>query len=336
MALPVNITTKTVTGKFIDLATQNASAGSVTFTPSLATSVWLLDPTAATTIVPSPATTQLDGTGAFSVVLPCTNDPDVSPINFTWHVKLVCGSLVTEFDFSLPTSSPATVDLSTVAIVPTLPVPLNNFVKTVNGVAPDVVGNVTLFTIAPTILDNMSDVNATTPADKDIISWDLATTTWVKSTRLTSAETNITTLQGSRSAKFSQNTAQSMTASTNVKVQFPNTIRADTGIVTAGGTSQDLFTVVPTGTFNITAAIRLVNAAALPELMIYQPGSTAFAVGNVKAVNSPGGRSATVTARLDLAAGATFAINCFNNGTVSNTDTTFGSATHVTVKYEGV
>ena len=241
MALPVNITTKTVTGKFVDLATGNASAGSVTFTPSFAPSVWLLDPAATTTVVPSPVTIQLDGTGAFSTTLMCTNDPDASPINWTWHAKLVCGSLVAEFDFSLPTSASSPVDLSQVATVPTIPAPAGNFAKSVNGIFPDATGNITVFTIAPTILGNMSDVNAPTPGDKDILSYDLATAKWVKSIRLTTLEPRVTALESPNwiGGIAQSSSAQAIAASGATKIQFPTVTQPFNGI-TFNGT--DTFT----------------------------------------------------------------------------------------------
>jgi hypothetical protein len=336
MALPVNITTKTVTGKFYDMATELPCTGYITFTPSPPNTVWLLDPAATTVIVPSAKSIQLDATGAFSTTMMCTNDPDLSPLNFTWHAKLVCSNLVTEFDFSLPTSSPSTVDLSSVIIVPSFVAPPGSYVKSVNGVTPNVAGDVTLFTIAPTILDNMSDVDATTPADKDLLSFDLASTTWKKSTRLTTAEASITTLQSSRSVKYSQNTAQTMTNANNIKMQYPNAIRTDAAVATAGGTSNDTFTASLTGTYTIAASIRCLTSGAQPSLAVYQPGNVAFSTANVKAGQSASSRYCNVQCRLDLSAGSTFAVNCFNEGTTSNVDTTFGSATHITIRYEGV
>lgn len=347
MALPGNITTKTVTGTFFDLATVDVAIGSVTFTPSFAAGVWLLDPGATSVIVPSPVTVQFDTSGNFSTTLMCTNDPDASPINWTWHAKLVSGNLTTEFDFTLPTSATSPVDLSQVMQVPTIAVPPGNFAKSVNGIFPDAAGNITVFTVAPTILGNMSDVNAPTPADKNILSYDIATTKWIKSTRLTTVETNMGTwtggsaisriaaLETAQHAKFSQNTAQTMTSAANVKLQFPNTVEANTAIITAGGTNQDTFTFVKAGIYTIIAGIRCATSGATPDMHLYTPGNVAFAVGNVKGSNSPAGRSNNVGCRIRVAASDTLAVNVFNAGTTSNIDTTWGTATHISFEYEG-
>jgi hypothetical protein len=274
MAIPVNITTKTVTGKFVDLATGNASVGSVTFTPSFASSVWLLDPAATTTIVPSPVTIQLDGTGAFSTTLMCTNDPDASPINWTWHAKLVCGSLVTEFDFSLPTAAASPVDLSQVATTPTIPAPASNFAKSVNGIFPDAAGNITVFTVAPTILGNMSDVNAPTPGNLDILSYDLATSKWVKSIRLTSIETRTTALETPNWAGgIAQSTsAQGIAASGATKIQFPSVTQTFVGM-TFNGTDTFTCTAGYDGPWYIDAQFR--TAASLAGGVAI--GSTTYA-----------------------------------------------------------
>lgn len=136
-------------------------------------------------------------------------------------------------------------------------------------------------------------------------------------------------------AKYSQNTAQTMTNGTNVKMQFPLALETATDFVTAGGTNNDTFTAVLDGDYFIEVGIRCATAGALPELGIYQPGNVAFAVGNVKGGNSAGARSCSAQVRLALTTGATFAVNCFNNGTTSNIDTAWGSATHISIRYEG-
>lgn len=106
MALPVNITTITVTGQYIDFS-GNPIAGQVKFY----TSQMLIDAAADRIIVPSTITANLDATGAFSVVVPTTNDADVSPLNFTYTYEeaFIGGSTYT---IALPASLGASVDIS--------------------------------------------------------------------------------------------------------------------------------------------------------------------------------------------------------------------------------
>lgn len=136
-------------------------------------------------------------------------------------------------------------------------------------------------------------------------------------------------------AKYSQNTAQTMTSAANTKMQFPNVLQTSTAYVTAGGTNNDTFTTVKTGWYHIEAGVRAATNGAVLELAVYQPGSSAFAVGSVKGPGGSGGRSASTSVRLYLTAGQDFALNVWNSGTTSNVDTTWGTATHISIKYEG-
>lgn len=106
MTLPVNITTITVTGQYIDFS-GNPIAGQVKFY----TSQVLIDAAADRIIIPSIITVTLDEDGAFSVTVPTTNDADVSPLNFTYGYEeaFVGGST---FTVSLPASLGASVDIS--------------------------------------------------------------------------------------------------------------------------------------------------------------------------------------------------------------------------------
>lgn len=134
MPLPANLTTVTVTGKYVD-ASGAAVRGSVTFTLDTP----LLDAGASTYIIETEYTVALDSQGAFSVALPATNDPDVTPTGWTW-------TLTPNFDgadpitFSLPTNL-TTVDITTLS--PALPNPsqtysyvLTSAVGSPSGVAP--------------------------------------------------------------------------------------------------------------------------------------------------------------------------------------------------------
>lgn len=134
MALPGNLTTVTVTGRYID-ASGAAVRGSVTFTLDTP----LLNAGASTYIIETEYTVALDATGSFAVNLPATNDPDVTPTGWTW-------TLTPNFDgadpitFALPTNL-TSVDITTLS--PALPNPSQTYsyvlvsaVGAPNGVAP--------------------------------------------------------------------------------------------------------------------------------------------------------------------------------------------------------
>lgn len=106
MALPNNVTTITVTGQYIDFS-GSPIAGQVKFSNP----EFLINPTADRIIVPTTITATLDNTGAFSVVIPITNDADLTPLNFTYTFEesFIGGST---FTISLPASLGGTVDIS--------------------------------------------------------------------------------------------------------------------------------------------------------------------------------------------------------------------------------
>jgi hypothetical protein len=135
MPLPGNLTTVTVTGKYLD-ASGSPVRGSVTFTLDTP----LLNAGASTYIIETEYTVPLDAQGAFSVALPATNDVDVTPTGWTW-------TLTPNFDgadpltFALPTNLGPSVDITVLA--PALPNPsttysyvLTSAVGAPSGVAP--------------------------------------------------------------------------------------------------------------------------------------------------------------------------------------------------------
>lgn len=108
MALPGNISVRTVTGKYSDF-TGNPIAGQVTFTiPQV-----IIDAAAAVILIPTTVVATLDTTGAFSVTLPVTDDSDLNPLNYQYTVveSFVGGRT---FQISIPTAG-GVLDLSTVA-----------------------------------------------------------------------------------------------------------------------------------------------------------------------------------------------------------------------------
>lgn len=114
MALPGNLSTVTVTGKYLNFQ-GSPIRGQVRFTLSNGP---LVDASADTIIVPTTVTANLDENGAFSVVLPATDDPDVYPevVSYTVTEAFAGGRT---YSLSLPAAVP-TVDLTSVAPVPSL------------------------------------------------------------------------------------------------------------------------------------------------------------------------------------------------------------------------
>lgn len=129
MALPGNITTITVTGTFLSPA-GTAASGTVSFTP---TSV-LTDTNGVTILTEAPTTAQLSA-GAFSVVLPCTNNVSIRPNPFEYVVNVnVPYTAQAAFGIALPTTLGSTVDLSALWPIPVPANPVNGiYVVSVNG-----------------------------------------------------------------------------------------------------------------------------------------------------------------------------------------------------------
>lgn len=105
MALSPDISTCTLTGTYVDI-NGNPEEGSVRFTPICN----VIDTDQNQIVVSQPITDILDANGAFSVVLPVTNDTDYSPNPIAYRVEeLFSGGR--DFYIVLPSGS-ATYDLS--------------------------------------------------------------------------------------------------------------------------------------------------------------------------------------------------------------------------------
>lgn len=114
MPLPANFQTCTVTGKFIDIQ-GNPVSGSLTFTPQPTA---LLDQDVTTIIVTKPFTATLDSSGAFSIVLPATDDPDINPVDWTYAVS---ENFLGGRKYNIYAPQSTTIDLSIVSPVPSSP-----------------------------------------------------------------------------------------------------------------------------------------------------------------------------------------------------------------------
>lgn len=127
MSLPGAITPITVSGKYLK-ADGSPATGTVEFVPSI-TAVTL------GALLPITAVTEtLDNTGAFSVVLAATDDPDWTATGFTYKVReRIDGSVKREYNIQVPAASPGgTLDLATVAPV-SVPGTPTAFVLTTGG-----------------------------------------------------------------------------------------------------------------------------------------------------------------------------------------------------------
>lgn len=113
MPFPAGASTITLTGKFPVPAGGAARAGQVTFTPS---SVLVDSTQKAIYSGAGPAT--FDASGAFSIVLLCTDDTDVQPTGWRWWVdEQPTGGQRRTYWISLPSTLGPTVDLSTLSPV---------------------------------------------------------------------------------------------------------------------------------------------------------------------------------------------------------------------------
>ncbi len=107
MALPVNLTTITVTGRYMDMV-GNPIAGQVKFTPRAV----LKDVGANVVLINSTITVTLNSSGEFSQELVATDDVDATPLGFTYRVEeaFIGGRT---FDILLPSNTiGGTIDIA--------------------------------------------------------------------------------------------------------------------------------------------------------------------------------------------------------------------------------
>lgn len=113
------LNTVTVTGKYVFLDDQVATSGTVTFE---AVGVDLREPAANLIILGTPIAVAVGAQGTFSIALPATDDPDVTPTGFVYKVTEAIPHPVTAvvrgrtFNIQVPVDSPGgTLDLADVA-----------------------------------------------------------------------------------------------------------------------------------------------------------------------------------------------------------------------------
>lgn len=107
MALPADFATTRVFGTFVN-PNGTAAKGTVTFVPNLTKP--LRSASTSTMVVPTALQVTLDAAGLLDADVPSTNDPDITPTGWTYHVVVRLTSLEREFDLSVPTG--ADIDLT--------------------------------------------------------------------------------------------------------------------------------------------------------------------------------------------------------------------------------
>lgn len=129
MSLPGNITTITVTGAFAS-PSGAAASGTVSFAPTST----LTDQAGQVILTAQPVVETLTA-GAFSVVLPCTDNTAIRPTPFEYLITIsVPYATVEPYAVSLPSTLGATVDLSALYPLLGFPSPVNGiYVISVNG-----------------------------------------------------------------------------------------------------------------------------------------------------------------------------------------------------------
>lgn len=132
MPLPANFNTRAVHGKYTGLD-GNPIQGSITFTCP----VLLTNPDENVFVVPVPLTVNLDVNGEFTTTLPCTNDPDLNPVDWRYTVKENFSEGRT-YHLEVPEGVP-TIELADLTELPSsLPVYTSEFVRSFNGEQGDI------------------------------------------------------------------------------------------------------------------------------------------------------------------------------------------------------
>lgn len=131
MALPVDVTTITVTGTYTD-GQGNPQSGSVMFTPSSE----LADTTGKVVIAQTPVVAPVGSLGTFSCELACTDNASLFPAGWAWNVQVSIPGAVQNFNAYLPGSVyGSTVDMSVLSPGGSIPQVSGTYVVSVNGLS---------------------------------------------------------------------------------------------------------------------------------------------------------------------------------------------------------
>lgn len=109
MKFPADLVTIVVTGTYTDIG-GNALDGTVSFH---STEV-VKDTVGKVVLSTAPVTARLDKYGRFSVILPCTDNVNLSPAGFKYHVSENITGLQRNYQILLPSTLGARVDITQV------------------------------------------------------------------------------------------------------------------------------------------------------------------------------------------------------------------------------
>lgn len=143
MPLPSDFNTVRVYGKYTDFD-GTATSGTISFI----TTTRLRSAVDKTIVSPGTIIIPLSVTGEFDTQIPATNDPDIVPVGWTYHVvERFSGQPAREYDLSLPLG--ADIDLTVASpAAPAVPA-MYTYVKSVNDELPDADGNIEVAGIDP-------------------------------------------------------------------------------------------------------------------------------------------------------------------------------------------
>ena len=114
MALPVNIDLVTVSGTFVNSDDGSPCVGTIEFVP---VPCWWLAADAATTIIGTPVSAELDPLGYFEVDLIATDDDDLNPVDWTYRCRVKLTDCGTNYSFDMAVPMGGDINLSDVTPV---------------------------------------------------------------------------------------------------------------------------------------------------------------------------------------------------------------------------
>jgi hypothetical protein len=165
LSFPVDVTTITVTGTFLNGA-GSPQAGAVLFTPTAT----LTDTTGKIVMTQNAITASVSSTtGEMSVTLACTDNANLIPKGWNYLVNVAVSGAVQQFYANIPSTYGASVDLSQLVPNSAAPAAGDVFVSSVNGQS----GTVTV-----TALNGVTVTNTPSGAGKVLTSVTATTAHW--------------------------------------------------------------------------------------------------------------------------------------------------------------
>jgi hypothetical protein len=129
VSFPVDVTTITVTGSFINGA-GTVQGGAVLFTPTAT----LTDTTGKIVMTSTAVTAPVSAsTGEFSIILATTDNANLIPLGWNYQVVIAVPGAANSFYANIPSTYGATVDISQLIPASEAPAAGDTFVSSVNG-----------------------------------------------------------------------------------------------------------------------------------------------------------------------------------------------------------